>query len=389
MTDPAPLIRRPYRSLDAWRGLAALLIVLHHGSSSITVHEPAVASDPVHVVCWYSYIGVSMFFVISGYCIANAADITLRRGQSVFAYARARIQRIYPTYWIALAVWIGMNPLFQFLLRHHIVPTSVAATPIHYTPLFWFTNLTLLGPYFNFANAVGQAWTLNYEISFYAIVGIALLIATFSGRQSAVMLWPLHALTLALIGISIFNPTILPFPLDLYPHFGLGVLVYDWLIHRRRSVAIAFSVAVLLLGTHIARVNIDIGLNPYPSRVIHLAAVIFAIALLLLWRFDELLSQTWLVRSFAIVGGFSYTLYLMHFYIVGAESQVLLRKSFFLTHHYVTLLITVAVALILCWLFYQVAERPFLKRRRPTSGELPPAIGVLPPSDMTTAPAPA
>ena len=66
-----------YQSLDLWRGLAALLVVVFHAFASYT---GANYSDyhPVVVACWLvggnGWLGVHIFFVVSGYCIAAAVD---------------------------------------------------------------------------------------------------------------------------------------------------------------------------------------------------------------------------------------------------------------------------------------------------------------------------
>ena len=55
-----------YRMLDAWRGLAALWVVMLHVRLETT-------PDWLYRFGAYGHLGVPMFFVISGYCIANAA----------------------------------------------------------------------------------------------------------------------------------------------------------------------------------------------------------------------------------------------------------------------------------------------------------------------------
>lgn len=382
---PPPPIRRPYRSLDAWRGLAALAVLFHHASSSVIIHRPAVTYDPVHLVCWYAYLGVQMFFVISGYCIANAAAVTLERRQSVGVYAMARVRRIYPTFWIATIVWLGLNQFMQYMMRRHYVSGSIAAAPIDFSLKFWLGNLTLFGQYFNSPPAVGQAWTLCYEVSFYAIVGIAFVLANGCRVGSRGMLMMLHVTTLGCIVAMFIWKASVPFPVDLYAHFGLGVMVFDCVMHRSRLTYALFFGAIALLLIHVLLFNYDLGTNPNPSREINLGAAVFALIAWCLAPADERLSKTWVVRALAMVGGFSYTLYLMHFYVIGMESQVLLRKAFFINHDYLTLVVTAVAALIICWALYFVAERPFLRKRKRTREDLPEALGVVPPSDASTA----
>jgi exopolysaccharide production protein ExoZ len=383
----APAIKGPYRTLDAWRGLAALLVMLLHCSTSIVVHEPRLISNPFYIVLSYGYLGVQMFFVISGYCIANAADTTLMRGQSVGVYAVARVRRIIPTYWIAFFIAVALTPFFTWLVRHHIIAGSTSEGHMQWSPSFFFLNLTLLGPFFKQTPLVGQAWTLCYEACFYALVAIAFVIARIIKGGSRVMLNFLHVITLICCCIALIKPFWLVFPMDLYPHFGIGVLVYDVVAKRALIARWMFACVFGLLIAHAFMFNALLGFGPYPSRPINLCAAIFAAIIVVFAPLDVRLARTYLVKSLAFVGGFSYSLYLMHFYIVGIESQVFLKRQFFLNWHYLTLIFVSACALIACWLFYLVGERPFLKRRRSTRQDLPIVAGVLPPSDASTTPA--
>src|SRR6516165_7858972 len=98
-----------YRSLDLWRGVACLLVVVYHA----TYIQCGIATEPSggatsSVVQWliglthWMDVGVPMFFVISGYCIAAAADGLRHSSRSVGNYFVRRIRRIYPPLWITI-----------------------------------------------------------------------------------------------------------------------------------------------------------------------------------------------------------------------------------------------------------------------------------------------
>src|SRR5262249_34134627 len=66
-----------YQSLDAWRGVACLMVVVYH--ATIITHDtrPQSSSGLAHNIITQAHLlnaGVPMFFVISGYCISAAAD---------------------------------------------------------------------------------------------------------------------------------------------------------------------------------------------------------------------------------------------------------------------------------------------------------------------------
>jgi hypothetical protein len=119
-----------YKSLDHWRGLACLIVVVYHlllpmcdqglplgktsTISSVTSSEfektsvvpksqPRTLQPKLrNIICHQLHIGVEMFFVISGYCITASAESTRRSGRTVREYFLRRLMRIFPPFWCAL-----------------------------------------------------------------------------------------------------------------------------------------------------------------------------------------------------------------------------------------------------------------------------------------------
>jgi peptidoglycan/LPS O-acetylase OafA/YrhL len=168
-----------YRSLDAWRGAAALGVFFHHRFLNLL---------PLMGGLW---MAVQLFFVISGYCIAVAADNALARDTGFGAFMRRRLRRIAPPYLASclLAIflrilWNGFKPLavdwkmylqnlgmLQWVSIIHarlsggVVPSSASANP------------QLL---------VTAYWSLNYEEQFYLIAALLVTLALAFGRRAAV-----------------------------------------------------------------------------------------------------------------------------------------------------------------------------------------------------------
>ncbi|MES1255954.1 MAG: acyltransferase, partial [Acidobacteriota bacterium] len=184
---PAPLPRHPrYDSLDFWRGLACLLVVMYH-SVLVYVSSPASAfsprTTPVLRTIAGLWIGVPLFFVISGYCIAATADRTRLRGDGLGSYFLRRFRRIYPPLWIVIVVSVAFFVVVDVAAWPGILsnPPWAQYRPWWYSPWQWLGNLTLTetwrhhvvgGPRGHFP---GQAWTLCYEEQFYMVVGALLL----------------------------------------------------------------------------------------------------------------------------------------------------------------------------------------------------------------------
>src|SRR5438128_7492185 len=109
-----PLPRSPrYRSLDTWRGAACLMIVLIHAANGLDLEELRAspqtgwASSLVAFLLSRMGVGVTIFFVISGYCISATADSNRRSGAGCGQYFVRRIRRIFPPYWAILLICLA------------------------------------------------------------------------------------------------------------------------------------------------------------------------------------------------------------------------------------------------------------------------------------------
>jgi peptidoglycan/LPS O-acetylase OafA/YrhL len=105
--SPTPRIR--YRTLEAWRGVACLAVLLFHSLGPYQ-HEPFwPALEPVRAVAGHGWTGLHLFFVISGYCIFERLRLALATGETPAEFIVDRAWRILPTYWVVL----GLNHAVQ------------------------------------------------------------------------------------------------------------------------------------------------------------------------------------------------------------------------------------------------------------------------------------
>ena len=144
---PKPSCAR-YKSLDMWRGVACLMLLLYHATFyaqlTFRASDPgtwSLAGLPLNLIrkCW---IGVPIFFVISGYCISASIDSLRRRDHSLWDYFVRRVRRIYPPLWIMC----GLTILFSFAMQ--FIPAVYAHCQqlpklSELTLWNWFGNLPL------------------------------------------------------------------------------------------------------------------------------------------------------------------------------------------------------------------------------------------------------
>jgi peptidoglycan/LPS O-acetylase OafA/YrhL len=145
-----------YASVDALRGLAALLVVVLHGSELFAAlpalagrgrvwHDVASAVD-------LGRVGVVAFFLISGFVI----PATLRgpTGRGLVRFGIRRFFRLYPAFWLSIP--LGYYAIWTLFSRP-------------YTGADVLANATMLPSLLGHEMAIGLYWTLETELVFYVL----------------------------------------------------------------------------------------------------------------------------------------------------------------------------------------------------------------------------
>lgn len=349
----------PYRLLDALRGVAALWVVMLH------VRLDSTPTWLFHLSAG-GHLGVPMFFVISGYCIANAAMRSLKAPSPVMHFVKARIGRIYPPYFCASLAAVGLSLALTLLMERHIVASSqIAALDLrHQSWRFWVGALTLTQLPLHTALLIRVLWSLCYEAAFYGLMALGLF-GALKLRQPQRLLDASAVLTLGILVWLGSNPASCLFPWNLWPQFGLGVLVYQILAQpERRTPKVLFGLCSILIILGAMRFSEFGAVDGLPGWFQSLYYLGFAALLLLLFRWDGRLSEIKGVRLLSKVGVFSYSLYLIHLLALGLVTQALNRAHFFQPYALVTYAVKLTVCAAAGWLFFLVCEKPFLDSRR-------------------------
>ena len=190
MKESAKTGSAPYKLLDAWRGLASLWVVLYHACGAMLEGRSLPGGGAVMAIGGLGYLGVQMFFVISGYCISLAGCSVLRRRGRCREFIFARVRRIYPPCWVSLVFYAAFAVAAGFLAeRGRISHSAMAQTNLlHQSPLYFVGNLTLTQIPLRVGFLSVVCWTLCYEVAFYLIVAAALFVALRGGRDARFML---------------------------------------------------------------------------------------------------------------------------------------------------------------------------------------------------------
>jgi peptidoglycan/LPS O-acetylase OafA/YrhL len=364
-----------YESLDIWRGFACVIVVFFHSSFYGIEGLRDNYSEPWRSILWLIsrlWVGVPIFFVISGYCIAATADSSRRKKGGLGKYFYRRVRRIFPPYWIFLAITIPL-----MIGVDHLAPTKMFADNIHpihgWSSVPWhvFGNITLtenwrahlVGPVAS-RLFVGHAWTLCYEEQFYVVTGLLLLI---SRRWFFLNCLALTALILMfLIGVPQMQEECDGFFFDgQWTMFAMGILVYFCTNYSGRF-GMSLASAALSVGLVVSAYFV-LQKNGFAQRLF--VAFGFALAATTLRPFDQVLTNSWLLWPLRFCGRMCYSMYLVHWPVVKFTSHVLYAIG--LIQPWQTVLVTMPICALsaagIAWVFHLLVERRFLNQPQ-TSG---------------------
>lgn len=290
-----------YRSLEHWRGFAALWVMMFHaiGTQEKPLH-PWV--ELLKVPARPGWLGVHLFFVISGYCIGANVQSLRRKKLGPGAFLRDRLCRILPTYWAAFGVTLLLALAagrFNHVTAGDNLPAGSRA---------WLGDLLLIQPYLGTKCYVIVYWTLVVELGFYLVVAALLTISKLSARVAAG-----SALALALAAVWV-PPWSAWLVLACWPEFACGLLIFSavWADHcQERTWRNLCLAAVLLLG--ILGGVVAHGAKPmfHSEKQLPFGAM-FALLLYALYPLDDAIHRARALKWLSFCGLFSFSLYLIH-----------------------------------------------------------------------------
>lgn len=146
-------------SLQAYRGLAAVLVVLFHAHMTMSGYFK---TTTLSELLSFGYAGVQFFFVLSGYIIYKMHSCDAGNPARLPVYLFKRFIRIYPIYWIVT---------FLFLPFWLLIPSFGEA---YHKEIFALIKSLILFPQ-EHAPHVQVGWTLVHEIFFYLAFAILIV----------------------------------------------------------------------------------------------------------------------------------------------------------------------------------------------------------------------
>lgn len=175
-----------YHGLNALRGVAAIAVML--------VHVPEAFGIPL---TFSGYLGVDLFFLMSGFVIADAYEARLRAGLTVAVFMKIRLLRFYPAYVLGLGFAalriVGLAALHEPAAKLAELGTSFALALAFLPSPVGRYNLPSLYP----LNA--PTWSLAVELV------INMLFAASCRALTVRLLWTIAAMSAALLIFFAFH----------------------------------------------------------------------------------------------------------------------------------------------------------------------------------------
>jgi peptidoglycan/LPS O-acetylase OafA/YrhL len=313
------------------------------------------------------HVGVDVFFVISGFILTYVHFRDFDQPRTIPSYLYKRVCRIYPalvimTLFVLATYGLGYKPSSEGKLAPYEVLSSFLLLPQRGFPL------------------VGVAWTLKYEILFYAVFALFLLRSWLG--MIVLLLWQGACLVVEL------QQWPLPFPWDFYLaplsiEFLLGVVVAlaTFALQKRPRAGFAIGAALLgllgvalLFGEDVARALRGVAAenSGKPMPTLQWLVAIGATLIVLSVNAAEISGWLRVNRLALLLGDASYSIYLVHYAVIAFLGKTLRKLPIAWSQGQTVLAMIAMAAVATCAgvAFHRLVDKPiqrFLRRFAPKS----------------------
>jgi len=375
-TQTKTLATTRLRSIDALRGAAALGVVLYHAvDQNANLAPQNIFKYPARLIqlaSSYGYVGVFLFFVISGFCIhlqwAKARSAGEQPKIQFGAFWRRRLRRLYPPYLIAFAVYLFLTATTVGI---DVTKFFIYDVVMH---LLMLHNLDPKTCY----SINGVFWTLAIEEQLYLAYFLLLFLRVRYGWTVT-----LAVCLLARIAWMVFSHVV-------WLKTGLGVPVPEaaasyWFTWALGAIAVEAMFGLVRLpkwtfDLRLAAVFVLIGAGIssllwwIPKETIwhdvgwFLMHPAWGMGFFIVINRAVASEQNWLkqlklpvlVSVFAALGVFSYSIYLTHELTIMRSWQWTNAAHPQLVNVF---LVIIPLTILFAWIFFWFCERPFMLRR--------------------------
>ena len=333
--------------VDGLRAIAVVPVLIYHAEFVLRGEEAFKGG----------FLGVDIFFVISGYLITSLIYRDLKQGSfSILDFYERRARRILPALFAVFLTTYVFSALILSPPQLVELSNSIISSVL-FVSNFYFWQTIAYGDDLSSLYPLLHTWSLAIEEQFYIFFPIVLMLMTrFKARTQIIILAVLLLVSLQLAHLysdRYLETTfyLLPFRAwELLAGSLLGVLHIQWGLHRfALPRGLMAGLGLLLIVVSFVFFTEDTQHPSYFTVVPVLGSV------LLIWFAggDDLVSRMLRSNPFVWIGRISYSLYLWHFPIFALARNQLFELS------NLDRVVLLALTTVMAYLSYRFVETPF------------------------------
>ncbi len=365
-------------ALDGLRGLAILLVLIRHFGFAVG-KDQAWWMQGTAVITNSGYIGVDLFFVLSGFLITGILYRTLDEDHYFRNFYMRRFLRIFPLYYGYLIV--------LFLLSH---PLRIAWNGMLPVFLSYVQNIILVKPYTVLWYYTGQLWSLAVEEQFYIVWPLLIFFIRDRRRLMATALVLSFLSLICRIAMSRHGIsgdliyTLTPCRMDsllIGSWVGLAARgpAQQWLAKFARPVFLACGLLYLLFSLPGIFSSMHSG-NFVPNAAYSIVAMGFASLLAMALNPYSITARLCRLQAMRWLGRYSYGICVIHLALLHLVNGAMVRMhpaTGLLRREFAISLMSISLSLCLAWISYTFYEVRFLKLKRHFSYARPPRQPII------------
>ena len=280
--------------IDLLRFIAAMSVVLfHYGFRGHAADALSAMPYPLLApAAKYGYLGVELFFMISGFVILMTAA-----AGNVRQFVTSRVVRLYPAFLACCALTYALTLM-------------IGAPVFAVTPRTFLYNLTMFAGFFDIPNVDGSYWSLFVEIRFYALVAVVLLARQIHRAELLLGAWLAASIGLEFVHVGRLSVLLIT---EYSAYFiGGAVCFLVWRdgpsLSRAAMIAGSWMLAIRQSVAPLGEIGRRYGSPMSPLVVSAAVTACFAVMLLVAVRRTGAIGR----RQWLVAGAVTYPLYLLH-----------------------------------------------------------------------------
>lgn len=343
------LNKKIFYNLQICRGIAALIVLIAHANLIIDKN----LFSGFFIIGWN---GVDFFFVLSGFIVYYINSQYLGQANKFSNYLKKRLIRIFPIYWFyTLLVILAHVALLRVTGSNLVNWFDFNTLNILKTFLLYPTNTSI-----NEMPIIPVAWTLSFELFFYIIFGICILLKRY---------YP-YIIGFWIIGIILFNIHLIDVPdnqfikmafSDKNYEFLFGCFIAQLALTNKIITNRFLAILILFLGISllfISWINEFQNLRFFPKMDAINFGLPYSLIIYALISLESSRIENRIKKIFVFLGDASYSIYLTHFIGIILLKSIVSKIGL---NTYIEFTFIVVILTVIGSLCYSYIEKPLLK----------------------------